>query len=488
MASPSPAPAAPASSATCAASRRSGATVRPSPSRAASARMRRAGCSGGVSRLGAPGDGEQHRIAAEAPREIGQRLQRRRVRPVQVVDEEHPWLLPRDGREQRASDPVQEPGLRPGIVERRGGWCAELGHDPRRLGGRGGFDRLLIAFVHRASDELHRRAEGQARLVLEAAHADCDCAACARPGEQLLAESRLADPRLALDRDQEAVGPDRRVGLAKGLPFAGAADERVLGALLRLPGSERDLRALAHLALEDPAVERRRALGRADAELPVQHSHAVAVLRDRGVALAAECVQLDQAPVGRLVEQIEGEPAPGMLDCGSRLAERRAAVSGPIEKRPELARQRSRPERLPGVEGRAVAKPETGEEWTAMERRRRFDPLESAGGRESAGLPRRPARHRLDRARPSRGRRPPTGRRAPRGASKACAGVLPGRARRRSRARAVRRASRGCGCRLRSPGRRAARWPCGCRPRAAHRPPRPTQCRGTGVADPPVPS
>ena len=170
---------------------------------------------------------------------------------MEVVDEEHPGPLPGDGGEQRAAEPVEEPGLRAGVVERRGRRRAELGHDPRRLGRRGRLDRLRVALVHGTADELHRGAEGQARLVLEAAHADRSRAARPSPGEQLLAETRLADPGLALDRDEQAVGPDRRVGVTKRLPFARAADEGVLGALGRPGGVELGRRRLAHLALED---------------------------------------------------------------------------------------------------------------------------------------------------------------------------------------------------------------------------------------------
>ena len=188
----------------------------------------------------------------------------------------------------------------------------------------------------------------------------------------------------------------------------------------------------------------------------------------------------------RLVQRVESEPAPGVLDRGLRLPERSPAVGGPIEERPELARERPGAERLPGVEGRAVAEPETREEAgrggappPPRARRARRSPRAGA-------LPRRRARRPPDRARPSRGRRPPSGRRERRAGSRASGAAPPGRAPRRSRARAGRRANRGCACLLRSPGRRGARWPCGCRPQAACRPPRPPRCRGTGVADPPA--
>ena len=96
-------------------------------------------------------------LPREAPRQVGERVDRRGVRPVEVVDEEHGW--PRAGGRQKHQprEAVEEAGLGAGVVERRRRRRPELGHDPRRLGGGGGVD-AAAGRPHRA-----RRARSRSR-------------------------------------------------------------------------------------------------------------------------------------------------------------------------------------------------------------------------------------------------------------------------------------------------------------------------------------
>ena len=101
----------------------------------------------------------------------------------------------------------------------------------------------------------------------------------------------------------------------------------------------------------------------------MQRADALAVLRERRGPLAARGVELDQAPMGRLVQRVEREPAAGVLDRAHVAPARAEPLGEPIEDRPELARERPRLERLPVVERSAVAEPEAGEEDAAVQRR-----------------------------------------------------------------------------------------------------------------------
>ena len=76
---------------------------------------------GGRRLLGLPGEHEQGRVAAQPAGEVGERLERGRVGPVDVVDEHDGRLLAGRRREQRAArSPSKNRACAPGSVERRG--------------------------------------------------------------------------------------------------------------------------------------------------------------------------------------------------------------------------------------------------------------------------------------------------------------------------------------------------------------------------------
>src|SRR5262249_4928567 len=144
----------------------------------------------------------------------------------------------------------------------------------------------------------------------------------------------------------------------QGAPLTVASDEPVLSVLRQ---RLRRFLGLGRRALEDRAVELGRALDRRDAELAIEGPDALAVLRDGGISFTRLRIEADQAPVRRLVDRVEREPAAGVLDRGRPLAAGRALVGGLVENRRELPGERSRGERLPAVECGAVAKAEAGE-------------------------------------------------------------------------------------------------------------------------------
>jgi hypothetical protein len=112
-----------------------------------------------------------------------------------------------------------------------------------------------------------------------------------------------------------------------------------------------------------------RLLGRRHAELAVKDADAVAVLSEGRSALSAGAVERDQPAMRGLVERIEREPPPRVLDRPHSVG----AVGEAIEDRAELARQRRGAKRLPVVENGAIPQPEAGEEDTAVKRGRAFE-------------------------------------------------------------------------------------------------------------------
>ena len=185
-------PAAAASSATSSRSSRSSSIVAPSPSRVASASMRRAGWSGGVS-SGPPGhEHEQQRPSAEPAREEGEHLERRRVGPVRVVDDEHARALaarsPRAGhaRRRRGSAPAR-PGRRASASAAcRARAAAAPPRRPRRR-----IDGTASPSRERAAQQLDHAAEGELGLVLDAARRSPRTAASARDQATSSSASRV---------------------------------------------------------------------------------------------------------------------------------------------------------------------------------------------------------------------------------------------------------------------------------------------------------
>ncbi len=258
----------------------------------------------------------------------------------------------------------------------------------------------------------------------------------------------------------------RRAAARRAARPTGAADRRRAGA----GGDERPL---AHL------LEQRRGLvHRADAELLAERAHAVAVLGERGRAVAVERVEADQLAVRGLVQRVEREPALRVADraCRTRRASRERAHQAP-ERRAELALQRVGLVHVPGVERRAVAQREALEQLAAED-------LDGARRARRRRRPRAPGSAHVDvelrarrAARRCRPRCRPTPRRPPCAAPTACAAARRARARGPGRATAARTAPRASAGARPAPGGRAAPSPCACRTRPARR-------RGGPAADP----
>ena len=196
----------------------------------------------------------------------------------------------------------------------------------------------------------------------------------------LVAEARLADPGLALERDDTTVLRARSVCSRELLPLAVPPDQHARRQRLQ----QRRRRARGREpSLVHRLVELGRLGQRAHAQLAVEDADALAVLPQRLGAIAGGGVELDHAAVGGLIEWIESQPAARM---GYRLVE--AAGGGergdePIERRGELAAQLGGHQPLPAVELDAIAQREAGEQIVAMQRdraRERSDLVRSAHG------------------------------------------------------------------------------------------------------------
>ncbi len=125
-------------------------------------------------------------------------------------------------------------------------------------------------------------------------------------------------------------------------------------------------------------VERGRLVERTYPELAIEHANAVAVLLHCGLPVADLRQEPDQLPVRRLVQRVEGEPAPCAGDGLRRVAGDRERIGEPVEHRGDLALQLVAGELLPVVVGCAVAEAEAGQEGPAVESDRLLERLEAA--------------------------------------------------------------------------------------------------------------
>ena len=246
----------------------------------------------------------------------------------------------------------------------RGRGRPERRHEPRGLGTSTLGHPRRVAVAQPGSKKLDQRAVGQVALVLERSDADRDRPLGARPGEQLVGERRLPDPELALQHDETPVGPDRAVRVGERLPFALAPDERPR--LERLEHRRR-LRRGRDAPVADRVVQLGRRLEWADTELAVQRAHALPVLLERGGAVAGARREVHHPVVRRLVQRVELEPAARVLERLTHVTARSEPPGEAVEHRAELAHDPPRLQRLPVVEGDAVAKTEAGEQLPAIE-------------------------------------------------------------------------------------------------------------------------
>ena len=334
--------------------------------------------------LRAPGHENENRPVAEPADEEGEHLERGRVRPVRVVDDQQAGRGAARCLREDARDAVEKTRLRAGSVERGRRRRPELGNETRSLGCRRGSDCSGVAFAQRAPHELDCATERKLGLTLDTTRRCSDASAGAHAGDELFGEPRLADPRLAAEDDESPCRADLRVRVEQRGELSPAPDERMRPRAHAAVSRRRFDGSCAPLA--DRAVDRGRLLRRRHAELAVERADAVAVLRERLRPLAALTVERDQAPVRGLVERVEHEPPSRVLDRAHPVAGRRAEVGEPVEDGSQLPAERGAPEGLPIVERAAVPQPEAGEEGPAVESRRPFEHREVVAHREPPEL------------------------------------------------------------------------------------------------------
>ena len=175
---------------------------------------------------GARGDDEQQRQAAHPPGDVRERAHRRRVGPLDVVDEHDERAAQREVRGQpveRVEHRERRVGhRRPGRdVDERGGEAGRAAQQLRAL--------LLARLGQARLEELADDAERELALELAAARLEHRHLAGAREGRGRRDQPGLADARLALEPDHAA----RAVG--GGLD--GLAERRQLGVALEELGS-----------------------------------------------------------------------------------------------------------------------------------------------------------------------------------------------------------------------------------------------------------
>ena len=329
----------------------------------------------GIGLVGAAREQEQQPPAGEPPRQIAERVERRGVAPVQVVDEHDAGRSAVDGERDQLAHRLEEPQPGAGILEARGGRLAELGQQARGLAG-AVRRQLGAARLDGGPQELRHHAVGQAALAGRRARGDRRRAAIVQGGDEILSEAGLAHARLALDHGHAPVGGDTAVQIGQRPPRAGASDQRLGGGRDR----GRHLGDGRAAALVHGVVELGRLGERPHAELTVEHAHALAVLAHGIAAAAARGVAGDQAAVGGLVQRVERQP---LLGPGHGLvppAGRHERIDEPVERRRPLAADALGGQLQPVVEGRARADREPGEQVAAVQ---------IGGGRERVGAGRR---------------------------------------------------------------------------------------------------
>jgi len=121
------------------------------------------------------------------------------------------------------------------------------------------------------------------------------------------------------------------------------------------------------VVLLDRPVQQGGLFQRGHAELPVQDPHALPVLAQGGGALVGERVERHQHPVRRLVQHVEGEPAPGVDHGCLPLAQGTPAAREPLQCTRQLPAQTLGLKELPVVESDAITQPETVHEITVVQ-------------------------------------------------------------------------------------------------------------------------
>jgi hypothetical protein len=152
-------------------------------------------------------EGEQHRRDRGAVHERGQRVERRRVRPVHVVEAEHERPGGREALEEVAQRAVHAVAVHRG---RLGAERRERGRERARVAQAQAADRPLAQLSEPPVERLREQGEGQ--VGLELGGSALEHGAARRPGarRQEREQARFADPRLAL-KEHDAVRGGERV-------------------------------------------------------------------------------------------------------------------------------------------------------------------------------------------------------------------------------------------------------------------------------------
>ena len=114
----------------------------------------------------------------------------------------------------------------------------------------------------------------------------------------------------------------------------------------------------AHSAGPNLLIEGRRLLGGCESQFLLEDARALLVLAQRGRPLAGLVVQLHQGAVGRLVQRVERQPAPGVRDGRLDLTLGTVSTHELLEGRCQILAQPFGLEELPLVEGWAVGQGE----------------------------------------------------------------------------------------------------------------------------------
>ena len=208
---------------------------------------------GALDQVGARDPDHEHRGAAQAGHEVEQHVEQRRLRPVGVIDHERERRLPGEAADELLQRPVGVLAGLAALQADRGGHAPHGDRGDPQLGG----ELVGAALAAHLLDDLAQRPQRDPFAVLAAA-------AGAHGALQLRDEARLADARLAEDREQLRRAPlgDARERLAQRAQLLVAPDQRLVEAA-------RDGRRVGvEPAEQQPAALERRGAGGVPHDLP----------------------------------------------------------------------------------------------------------------------------------------------------------------------------------------------------------------------------
>ncbi len=273
--------------------------------------------------VGSNGHDDEGRGIVEPVREERKEIERRPVRPLEILNDEHQRRLGGEALED-PEDQLEQPALsgRVELTGRRqvGAPRRQLGHEARDLGSRRPEERRQPSLLRRSNElaqHLDERSVGQ-RTGPEIQARALEHARAARPGSrfELVEESRLADARLAGNDDD---APTARGGHVQGAiepgQLARPADERVTAAgplhgarIIRAPWRDSE-GAAEEKVLTDlrPGPAQERARGTVRAPDPLRDLGAAVAVGGEDHGLAVIALQPgDGRPYGRGLFRLDG--------------------------------------------------------------------------------------------------------------------------------------------------------------------------------------